>query len=178
MSAKSFALLLETAFAPEQPNVFPTSAIAVYQKLEQAFKASRQQQGRVTDELHFSFEMVRLGVAIAFVKVLVRLADNENTHEVLQLLQQAVKAKSVKEIDKTIQPKVALFDNLYHEIFVNEQREEILALFEGTLDAGSKEELDELMLEGLALLQEIDFNATSDEDDDEPLDEDFIKSIQ
>ncbi|MHC2992537.1 hypothetical protein OB13_13445, partial [Pontibacter sp. HJ8] len=63
--------------------------------------------------------------------------------------------------------------------FVNEEREHILALFEQTLDATSKEELDELTLEGLELLQEIDFESTpNDEEDDEPLDEDFLKSIK
>ncbi|MDX5417645.1 MAG: hypothetical protein LPK09_00405 [Hymenobacteraceae bacterium] len=179
MSAKSFELLLDTAFAPEKPHVYQESATAVYQKLEQAFKASRQQQGKASEELGFRFEMLRLGIAIAFIKAYSRLADNEGSKEVLQLLLEAVKAKSTREIDKIIQKKIGLFDSLYHEIFVNEQREHILALFEQTLDSASKEELDELIMEGLELLQDVDFeSAQQDEDDDEPLDEDFLKSIQ
>ncbi len=179
MSARSFELLLETAYAPEKPAVFETGAASVYQKFEQAFKASRVQKGgQSTEELNYRFEILRLGIAIAFVKAFTRLADNENTKEVLDLLQQAIKAKNTREIDKIVQKKIALFDNLYHEIFVNEQREEILGLFERTLDAGSKEELDELIMEGLELLQEVDFDRSHDDDDDEPIDEDLLKSLQ
>lgn len=179
MSAKSFDLLLETAFAPETPQVFEGSATAVYQQLEQALKASRLNQNKPSEEIGFRFERVRLGVAIAFIKAYARLADNEGAKDALQLLLEAVKAKNTREIDKIIQKKIALFDNLYHEIFVNEQREHLLALFEQTLDATSKEEIDELILEGLETLQEIDFEAAKhDEDDNEPLDEDFLKSIK
>jgi alpha-beta hydrolase superfamily lysophospholipase len=179
MSAKSFALLLDTAYAPETPKVFEEPAAAVYQKLEQAIKAARPQQSSPSEELGFSFERLRLGTAIALIKAYARLADNEGAKDVLQLLLEAVKAKNTREIDKIIQKKIALFDNLYHEIFVNEQREHILALFEQTLDASSKEELDELIMEGLELLQEIDFeSAKHNDDDNEPLDEDFLKSIK
>ena len=179
MSAKSFELLLDTAFAPEKPHVFEGSATTVYQQLEQALKASRLQQGKPSEEIGFRFERVRLGVAIAFIKAYARLADNEGAKDALALLLEAVKAKSTREIDKIIQKKIALFDNLYHEIFVNEQREHLLALFEQTLDATSKEEIDELILEGLEMLQDIDFEAAQhEEDDDEPLDEDFLKSIK
>ena len=72
----------------------------------------------------------------------------------------------------------ASFDQLYHEIFVNETREHLLALFERTLDAASKQELYELILEGLELLQDIDFDRTQDDDDDEPIDEDLLNSIK
>jgi alpha-beta hydrolase superfamily lysophospholipase len=179
MSAKSFELLLETAFAPETPQVFEGPATAVYQQLEQALKASRLKQSKPSEEVGFRFERVRLGVAIALIKAYARLADNEGAKDVLALLLDAVKAKNTREIDKIIQKKIALFDNLYHEIFVNEQREHLLAMFEQTLDATSKEEIDELILEGLETLQNIDFEAAQhDEDDDEPLDEDFLKSIK
>lgn len=179
MSARSFELLLNTAYAPETPQVFDEPAMAVYQRLEQALKASRPNAGKPSEELGFRFERLRLGVAIAFIKAYSRLADNEGAKDVLQLLQEAVNAKNTREIDKIIQKKIALFDNLYHEIFVNEQREHILELFERTLDAGTKEELDELILEGLELLQEVDFeNIQQDDDDNDLLDEDFLKSIQ
>ncbi|EJF10177.1 hypothetical protein [Pontibacter sp. BAB1700] len=179
MSAKSFELLLETAFAPEAPQVFEEQAAVVYRQLELALKNSRTKDGKVADEVGFRFERVRLGVAIAIIKAYARLADNEGAKDVLKLLQEAVNAKSTREIDKIIQKKISLFDNLYHEIFVNEQREHLLAMFEQTLDATSKEEIDELILEGLEVLQDIDFDAAQHEDeDDEPLDEDFLKSIQ
>lgn len=180
MSANSFELLLQTAFHPETPHVFEDSATAVYHQLEQALRQSRVGRGdKVAEEVSFRFERLRLGVAIALIKAYARLADNEGAKDVLGLLLEAVKAKNTREIDKIIQKKIALFDNLYHEIFVNEQREYLLALFEQTLDATSKEELDDLILEGLETLQEIDFDAPQpDEDEDEPLDEDFLKSIQ
>lgn len=178
MSARSFEILLDTAFAPEKPQLFDTTPAAVYQKFEQVFKASRLDNGKPSEELNFRFEIVRLGVAIAFIKAYSRLADNEGAVEVLELLKEAVHAKSTREIDKIIQKKISLFDSLYHEIFVNEQREHILGMFERTLDASSKEELDELMLEGLEELQLIDFEAAGEKDEDEPLDEDFLKDIK
>lgn len=179
MSAKNLQLLLETAYDTEYPQVFEEGAINVYNKFEEAYKIFVK-TNKPTDELNFRFERVRLGVAIAFIKAYTRLADNETSIEALEVLQQAIKAKSSKEIDKIVQKKISVFDNLYHEIFVNEEREQILGLFEATLDAGSKEELDELILEGLELLSSIDFehHAQKDDEDDEPLDEDFLKSIK
>jgi alpha-beta hydrolase superfamily lysophospholipase len=178
MNAKSFSLLLDTAFAPEPAQVFAEPADQVYLNLTQAIKASRQQQGKANEEVGFRFERVRLGVAISLIKAYSRLADNEGAKDVLHLLLEAVKAKNTREIDKIIQKKIALFDNLYHEIFVNEQREHLLALFEQTLDASAKEELDELIMESLETVQAIDFDAVQQDEDDEPLDEDFLKSIQ
>ena len=179
MSAKSFELLLQTAYDTENPPVFQESASTVYQEFEKAFKASRLQKGRTNDELNFRFERVRLGVAIAFVKAFTRLADNEKSKEALDVLQSAINAKNSREIDKIIQKKITAFDHLYHEIFVNEQREHLLALFEQTLDTGSKEELDDLIMEGLELMQEVDWEAQKEEGDDdiEPLDEDFLKNL-
>lgn len=177
MSAKNLQLLLQTAYDSENPQVFEEGAITVYQKFEEAYRTFVK-TNKPTDELNFRFERVRLGVAIAFLKAYTRLADNETSIEALQVLQEAIKAKSSKEIDKIVQKKIAVFDNLYHEIFVNEEREHILGMFEATLDASSKEELDELMLEGLELLTAIDFEHHAQQDDDEPLDEDFLKSIQ
>ncbi|WP_347160197.1 hypothetical protein [Pontibacter chitinilyticus] len=180
MSARSFELLIESAYAPEQPQLFEGGLATAYQHLERALKASRVPGAKSADELGYRFEMVRLGVALAFVRAFTRLSDNEKSVEALAVLQEALKARNTKEIDKIIQKKIASFDHLYHEIFVNEQREQLLALFEQTLDAGTKEELDELILEGVELLQEIDWEAASQHDDDEelpPLDEDFLKSL-
>ncbi|WP_114781755.1 hypothetical protein [Botryobacter ruber] len=178
MSARTFEMLLTTAYAPEKQHLFESGAAAAYQQFEQAYKASGRQRGMPQEELNFRFERVRLGVAIAFIKAYSRLADNEGAKEVLALLQEALTARSTKEIDRIIQKKINLFDNLYHEIFVNEQREQILAYFERTLDAASKEELDELMFEGLELLHETDFQHNHDDDEDnDQLDEDFLKSI-
>ena len=178
MSAKNLQLLLETAYDTENPQVFEEGAANVYKKFEEAYKVFVQ-TSKPSDELNFRFERVRLGVGIAFLKAYTRLADNETSIEALQVLQEAIKAKSSKEIDKIVQKKIKVFDNLYHEIFVNEEREHILGLFEATLDASSREELDELMLEGLELLTAIDFeHHAQQDDDDEPLDEDFLKSIQ
>lgn len=180
MSAKSFDLLLQTAYDTEKPHVFGEGAPAVYQQLDQALRTSLQTKGSNREELSFRFERLRLGVAIAFVKAFLRLADNEKSHEALEVLQDAIKAKNTKEIDKIVQKRIASFDHLYHEIFVNPAREEILHLFERTLDAGSKEEIDELIFEGLELLTQIDWDAQRSEEDDEdlpPLDEDFLKNL-
>lgn len=177
MSAKSFELLLESAYAPEQPDILQEGATTVYQQFEETYNAIFLKTGKSTDEVNFRFERLRIGIAIAFIKAFIRLADNEKSKDVLTLLQQALQAKSTNEIDKTIQKNIASFDELYHEIFVNEQREHILALFERTLDADSKQELDELILEGLELLQEIDFDRSHDDDDD-PIDEDLLKSVK
>ncbi len=178
MSARSFGLLLESAYAPETPAIFKEGATTVYKQFEDVYKTTMLKTGTATEELNFRFERLRLGTAIAFIKAFVRLADNEKSKEVLDLLQQALHAKSTNEIDKIIQKNIAAFDQLYHEIFVNEQREHILALFERTLDAASKEELDELVLEGLELLQEVDFDRAHDDQDDNPMDEDLLNSIR
>ncbi|AKD03541.1 hypothetical protein POKO110462_17425 [Pontibacter korlensis] len=180
MSARSFELLLETAFDSPKPPVFEEGAATVYTELEQALRDAKFSKGISREQLSFKFERLRLGVAIAFVKAFLRLADNEKSKEVLEVLQDALKAKNSREIDKIVQKRIAAFDNLYHEIFVNPQREEILHLFESTLDAGTKEELDELIMDGLELLTEVDWNPphdTEDDDDIEPFDEDFLKSL-
>ncbi|OKL39445.1 hypothetical protein [Pontibacter flavimaris] len=180
MSARSFELLLETAFDSPNPPVFEEGAATVYTELERTLREAKFSAGSSREQLSYRFERLRLGVAIAFVKAFLRLAENEKSKEVLEVLQEAVKAKNTREIDKIVQKRIASFDNLYHEIFVNPQREEILHLFELTLDAGTKEELDELIMEGLELLNEVDWDAphnTEDDDDAEPLDEDFLKSL-
>ncbi|GAB3202262.1 hypothetical protein K0O23_14100 [Pontibacter aydingkolensis] len=178
MSAKSFEMLLELAFDTDKPAVYEEGATSVYQQFERAYKEAQKKGGKPSEELNFRFERLRLGVAIAFVKAFVRLADNEKSKEVLDVLQEAIKAKNAREIDKIIQKQIAKFDNLYHEIFVNEQRDYLLGMFERTLDAASKEELDELIFQGLELLPEVDWDAKNhDEDDIEPLDEDFLKNL-
>ena len=179
MSAKSFEMLLELAFDTDKPQVYEEGAANVYQQFERAYKDAQKKGGKPTEELNFRFERLRLGVAMAFVKAFVRLADNEKSHEALEVLQDALKAKSALEIDKVVQKQIAKFDHLYHEIFVNEERDYLLGMFERTLDAASKEELDELIFQGLELLPEVDWEAKGqDEDDDNtPLDEDFLKSL-
>ncbi|WP_242922386.1 hypothetical protein [Pontibacter liquoris] len=181
MSARSFELLIEFAYAPEAPQALEGGTAAAYEHLERALKASRLKGGQPSEELSFYFEMVRLGVALAFVKAFTRLSDNEKSIEALETLQEALKANSTKDIDKIIQKKIGSFDHLYHEIFVNEHRELLLGLFERTLDAGTKEELDELTMEGLELLEDIDWEAAAQNDEDDeplpPLDEDFLKNL-
>lgn len=178
MNARSFGLLLETAYAPETPDVFKEGATTAYKQFEQEYKATILKNGAATDELNFRFERLRIGMAIAFIKAFVRIAYNEKSKDVLALLKQALEARSTKEIDKIIQKNIASFDELYHEIFVDEQRDYILGLFERTLDAGSKEELDELIMEGLDVLQEVDFDRSHDDDDGSPIDEDLLNSLK
>ncbi|GAA4443870.1 hypothetical protein GCM10023188_45010 [Pontibacter saemangeumensis] len=178
MSARSLELLLETAYDSGNTPVSGEEAGNIYQDFEKAYKASLTSAGNVTEEVNFRFERLRLVIAIAFVKAFTRLSHNEKSGEVLGVLQDALQAKSTKEIDKIVQKRIDTFDNLYHEIFVNDQREQLLGLFEQTLDAGSKEELDELIFEGLDLMQHVDWDVNYDEpDDNEPLNEDFLKNL-
>jgi hypothetical protein len=178
MSAKSLALLLETAYDGEELPLRQGEAEKVYEDFERVYKASRSSSGKITEEVHFRFERLRLVVALAFVKAFTRLANNEKSREALDVLLEALKARSTREIDKVVQKKIAVFDQLYHEIFVNEQREHILGLFEQTLDADAKAALDELIFEGLEALQEIDWDAAHDEgDDSDSLDEDLLKNL-
>lgn len=179
MSARASELLLQTAYESEKPPVPAEEAGRIYNDFEKAYKASKASLGKATEELNYRFERLRLLLAIAFVKAFTRLSSNEKSKEVLDVLQEALQARSTKEIDKVIQKKIALFDQLYNEMFVNEQRDQILHLFEQTLDAGTREELDELIFEGVALLQEVDWEANKEEeqDDTDPLDEDFLKNL-
>ncbi|MFD3002318.1 hypothetical protein ACFS7Z_18245 [Pontibacter toksunensis] len=178
MSARASELLLLTAYETEKPPLAAEEACKIYTDFEKAFKASKSAAGKVTEELNFRFERLRLLMALAFVKVFTRLSNNEKSKEALGVLLEALKARSTKEIDKVVQKQIAVFDQLYHEIFVNEQRDQILSLFEQTLDAGSKEELDDLLFDGVALLQEVDWEANEeDQDDADPLDEDFLKNL-
>lgn len=179
MSARAAELLLQTAYENEKPPVPAEEAGRIYVDFEKAFKAARTSLGKAKEELNFRFERLRLLMAQAFVKAFTRLSNNEQSKDALEVLQEALQARSTKEIDKVIQKKIAVFDQLYHEIFVNEQRDQILDLFEQTLDAGSKEELDDLLFEGVAFLQEVDWEANEedDEDDSNLLDEDFLKNL-
>ncbi|GAB3540313.1 hypothetical protein GCM10027443_38020 [Pontibacter brevis] len=180
MSARASELLVQTAYESETPPVSAEEAGRIYNDFEKAFKASRTASGKVTEELNFRFERLRLLMALAFVKAFTRLSNNEKSKEALDVLQEALQARSTKEIDKVVQKKIAVFDQLYHEIFVNEQRDQILSLFEQTLDAGSKEELDDLLFEGVAFLQKVDWEANEEEgpDDEDQLDEGFLKNLQ
>ncbi|WP_162053435.1 hypothetical protein [Pontibacter pamirensis] len=179
MSARASELLLQTAYESEQLPVPPEETGSIYNDFEKTYKASITSPGKATEELNYCFERLRLLLAIAFVKAFTRLSNNEKSKEALDVLQEALQARSTKEIDKVIQKKIAVFDQLYHEMFVNEQRDQILHLFEQTLDAGTKEELDEIIFGGVALLQEVDWEANEEEDqeDTDPLDEDFLKNL-
>ena len=179
MSARSLELLLETAYDNERTPLPGEAAGNIYRDFESTYKAARTSPAKAPEALSFRFERLRLVIALAFVKAFTRLSHNEKSVEALDVLQDALQAESTKDIDRVVQKRIAAFDNLYHEIFVNEQREQLLGLFEQTLDAGSKEELDELIFEGLELMQQVDWDANNDEDadDQEPLDEDFLKSL-
>ncbi len=181
MSAQRFEQLLKAAYEPGQPLPLAYSPTSAYEQLEKALQTAQSHNELVTEALGYRFEMVRLGMAIAFAKGFTRLSHNEKSVEALQVLQEALKARNTKEIDLIIQKKIRSFDHLYHEIFVNDEREAMLDLFEQTLDADAKEVLDELIAQGVELLEQADWEATApdeDEDDELPLlDEDFLKNL-
>ena len=54
---------------------------------------------------------------------------------------------------------VAIFENLYTDVFENPTREQVLALFEKNLEADSRASINEVLREALSLLDEINFHS-------------------
>jgi hypothetical protein len=158
MSAQSYAQLLRLAFnRPDEATRFlaePTTT--AYTEFERAARP----------DLAFRFERVRLGVAMALMKLLADLGDHEESRRVLDVLHKAMRARSVADIDATITRDAKLFERLYTNLYVNEEGEQLLNLFERTLDADSQPLMDEAIAEALAVAAELDFSH-HDEDDDE-----------
>lgn len=149
--------LLRTAFSrvAEPGRYLAAATLAAYTDFERASKA----------ELPFRFERVRLGVAMSLLQVLADLGDHDESRQVLEALNRALRARSTTEIDATIQKDAKLFERLYTNLYVNEEGEQLLHLFERTLDADTKPLMDEVINEALALISELNFD--HDDDDEE-----------
>src|SRR5688572_7883514 len=158
MSAASFEYLLENAFGPDDAVTKKILKKNLYENFIAAEDNHRQRTSQEFDEeLAFAFERLRLGIGVALIQVFVRLSENPESKQVVELLLNGLEAKSIEEIDKIMHDGVSAFDNLYTDVFVNKDREDILALFEKNLEAENKAQLNGVLREGLTLLDHIDW---------------------
>ncbi|GAA3949349.1 hypothetical protein [Hymenobacter algoricola] len=159
MSALSYDQLLHLAFrTPDDAARFLTEpATTAYADFERAPQT----------DLAFRFERVRLGVAMALMKLLADLGDHEESRRVLDVLHKATRARSVADIDATITRDAKLFERLYTNLYVNEEGELLLNLFERTLDADSQPLMDEAIAEALEVAGELDFSPDDEHDDED-----------
>jgi len=157
MSASNFTLLITRSLKTEAPALFEKSEGAIYKEFELA--ESRHQanpaQIRPGDNIHFKFEKVRLGIAIALMQVFYEMSEDEDSRQVLEALKKAARADSIAQIDAEINKSIKAFDRLYQDLFINEEGEMLLGLFERTLSADSKRELDSIMAEALKFLDHL-----------------------
>ncbi|QHL87124.1 hypothetical protein GU926_06645 [Nibribacter ruber] len=165
MSAAIYQQFLSQVFSQEAATLH-TRLTPLYQELEEALQQARP--GRLSQELvSFKYERLRLGIAITLLQLLTDLGGDQDSAEVRDLLIDALDAPNVQEIDKRIQKKGHLFEELYTDLYVNAEAEHVLALFERTLQASSKEETDELLEEALELAHDLEIQPGHDEDEDD-----------
>ncbi|MFC6997869.1 hypothetical protein [Rufibacter roseus] len=164
MSASTYQGFIQQAFVAEQDTVLQ-KITPLYKDLEKALTEARP--GRKSqEEVSFRFERLRLGIGISLMQLLTDLGGDEDSAMVRDLLEDALAAQNVAEIDATIQKKSFLFEELYTDLYVNTEAEEVLALFESTLGASSKEEADSIIASGFELAQNLEF-PSQDEDSEE-----------
>ena len=154
MSDSSFEILIKQALQTEEPNLFDRSEAVVYKEFElaEARHRSGPGAGRPGDQLHYKFEKVRLGVAVALMQVFSDMADDDESRKVLQVLKEAAHATSIAQIDAIINKNMKAFDKLYQDLYINDEGQMLLELFERTLHADSKSEMDGIMAEALKLI--------------------------
>ena len=143
--------LLHLAFtAPNDVKYFLTpTAQHAYEQLRTALPAQRP----------FRFEQVRLGLAMALLKLVSELGDHDESRQVLDVLHRALtEARSPADIDRMVGREARLFDRLYENLYVNEDGEGLLNLFGRTLDADAPELLEEIAREGVDLARNLDFS--------------------
>lgn len=157
MAETNFVLLLQKAFETEHPNLFNTNPALIYKEFELAEKRQRSNQGQnnQSDNLHFKFEKVRIGVATALMQVFSQMADDDDSRKVLDVLKRAALGTTTSQIDSIINKDIKVFDSLYKDLFINDEGEILLGLFERTLHADSKAELDQIIREATIALNQI-----------------------
>jgi len=161
MSATSFQAFIQQAFTAEQA-YFHQKITPLYQQLEVALQEARP--GRKSEELvSYRFERLRLGLCIGLMQLLTDLGGDEDSAQVRDLLDSALFAKNVPEMDRVIQEKSNLFEELYTDLYVNPEAEDVLALFEETLAVSSKEEADAIIERALSLAQDLEFPSDENE---------------
>src|SRR6478609_1459358 len=163
MSAASFEYLLNSAFGPEDAVGRKILNKNLYENFVVAEDKHREQNQPGYDEaLALAFERLRLGIGAALIQVFVRLSENPESKEVVELLLTALEAKSVEDIDQIMHQGVSAFDNLYADVFVNQDRENILALFERNLEAENRAQINGVLRESLVLLDNVDWEHNND----------------
>jgi len=148
--------LLHIAFhAPNDVRYYLTpTALRAYDTFR---KAPRPEQP-------FRFEQVRLGLALALLKLVSDLGDHHESRAVLAVLHRALhEAQSPEDIDRLISRDAKLFDQLYANLYVNEEGEELLNLFARTLEADAPEMLEDVALEAVEVARGLDFSTDEDE---------------
>ena len=157
MSEIKFEALLKKALSQENPGLFDKPEAIVYKEFELAEARQRAHRGQTQpgDNLHYKFEKVRLGVAIALMQVFSDMADDDESKKVLDILKRAAKGNSIAQIDAIITKEAKAFDNLYQDLFINDDGEMLLDLFQRTLQADSKSEIDGIVNESHKLLDMI-----------------------
>ncbi|KAA5549554.1 hypothetical protein [Adhaeribacter rhizoryzae] len=155
MSEIKFETLIKKALEQENPNLFDKPEAIIYKEFELAEARQRAHRGQTQpgDNLHYKFEKVRLGVAIALMQVFSDMADDNESKKVLDILKRAAKGNSIAQIDAIITKEAKAFDNLYQDLFINDDGEMLLDLFQRTLHAESKAEMDSIIHESLKFLE-------------------------
>lgn len=128
-----------------------------------ALRANEQLRMAPPVQLPFRFEQMRLGLAMALLKLVSELGDHEESRQVLDVLHRALsEARSPGDIDRIVGRDARLFDRLYENLYVNEEGEELLNLFGRTLDADAPRLLEEIAQEGVDLARILNFEADED----------------
>ncbi|QJX45774.1 hypothetical protein HMJ29_02025 [Hymenobacter taeanensis] len=151
--------LLQVAFpeAADAKRFLSPATLAAYDTFRQA----------TSTDIAFRFERVRLGVALALMKLLADLGDHEESRRVMDVLHRALASRSVKEIDATITKEAKVFEKLYTNLYVNEDGELLLGLFERTLDADTQPLMDGVIREALEVAAALDFSHYDEDEDDQ-----------
>lgn len=152
MSESNFEILIKRALQTQDPDLFESSEAVIYKEFELTEARYKANPAAAGNNLHYKFEKVRLGVAIALMQVFSDMADDDESRKVLQVLKEAARATSIAQIDAIITKNMKAFDKLYQDLFINEEGQMLLELFERTLQADSKNEIDGIISECLKVV--------------------------
>ncbi|MDQ3292012.1 MAG: hypothetical protein M3Q05_12060 [Bacteroidota bacterium] len=162
MSGSEFELLLQRALHTAHPDLFDQPVASVFEAFDRAESRTRK-GGLISNELHFTFEKIRLGVAIALMQIFTDLGGEEVSANVLTVLKKAAKATSIAQIDSIIQKENKVFDKLFQNLYTNTEGELILDLFARTLEVDSRREMGQIVKEALRALENLEFPSDEEE---------------